>query len=101
MRLHKVGDTETIRYRWDWHECQECGKPAAWQVGYLYENARRNPASSGYGKDDISWCSDEKAYACKIHRQKIERACPDGMEWCSSFPLNNFQHLGWYKTKVE
>ena len=47
----------------------------------LQRSARSNPASSGYGGDDISRCSDEVAYTC--------RTCPrpeiQGYSWCATY----------------
>lgn len=45
--------------------CDECGEPAHYKHSYLLPNARTNPASSGYRRDDISWCEDKEAYTCK------------------------------------
>lgn len=98
--LHKVGDIEVVKYRWYWRECRECEKPAIFRVSYLFENARSNPASAGYRKDDISWCSDEDDYACRSCVKKLERNPPNGMDWCATFTLSKFQHMGWYKVKA-
>jgi hypothetical protein len=100
MVNHKVGEIETIKYRWNWHECQVCGMPASWEVNYLAKDGRRNPASSAYGKDDCSWCKDATGYACRKHQTEVERDYPEGMSWASSFSLKSFKHLGFYKTKL-
>ena len=59
-------------------ECGNCGEPATHRHTYLLPNARSNPASKGFGGDDISWCSDHDEFVCD--------ECPkpqiDGMRWC-------------------
>ena len=93
----RVGDKETIVYEWRWQECAECGIPARYRVAYLLENARSNPASSGYKNDDITWCSDDQTYACKHHSKLLERNAPSGYSWAATFPLKRFKHMGFYK----
>ena len=97
----KVGDKETITYKVCWHECQECGMPASFRIAYLVAgNCRGNPASSAYGRDDCSWCSDAEVYACKKHYRILEHTPPNGMSLCSTFPLKIFKHMGFYKVKI-
>lgn len=98
--LHHVGDIETVRYRWLWRDCEECDRPAKFRITFLRANSRRNPASRGYGKDDISWCSDAERFACRTHKDHVLFNPPEGMFWCSSFLLVRFQHMGWYKKQV-
>lgn len=81
------GDTKTETYRRVRRECDECGEAATHRLAFLYENARSNPASSGYRGDDISWCSDAEAWSCDAHKETVRRAAPRGMEWCASFTL--------------
>ena len=64
--------------------CEECGEPATRKVTFLLDNARRNPASSAYGKDDCRWCSDAEAFACETHRHTLKP--PQGHSLCSIFP---------------
>ena len=76
--------------------CEICGAPATYRLTFLLPNARSNPASSGYGKDDISWCKDGEAFVCDKHnnseRNKIANEL--GMKWCASFPFNDrWKHL--------
>ena len=74
-------------------ECGNCGEPATHRHTYLLPNARSNPASKGFGGDDISWCSDHDEFVCD--------ECPkpqiDGMRWCSSFSITpdnkRFAHM--------
>ncbi len=100
----KVGQTETITYKWLWKECEECGNPAKWRVTFLDDNnggCRRNPSSSAYQHDDCSYCSDHEIYTCEKHRRDIERQEPiQGFRYCASFPLKKFKHMGFYKVKV-
>jgi len=77
------------------HECDVCGEAADFRLTYLLEgDCRRNPASSAYGKDDCSWCSDAERFVCKDHQST--RPMPEGHSWAGSFPLFNFPHLGLY-----
>lgn len=70
--------------------CDECGEPAYYKHSYLLPNARSNPASSGYGGDDISWCSDEGAYTCK----KCKKPVIDGYNWCATYTASKrFAHM--------
>ena len=48
-------------------ECENCGEPAVYRNTYLSDGAtgaRRNPASSAYGKDDCTWCCDHDEFLC-------------------------------------
>lgn len=76
------------------HECDVCGEAADFRLTYLLLGSRRNPASSAYGKDDCSWCSDAERFVCKDHQHPYP--APDGHDWCGSFPFVNFPHLGLY-----
>lgn len=98
IALHKVGELETVIYRWQWRECAECGLPAKYRLSYLLPNARINPASSGYRGDNISWCSDHEEFACKKHKSRMENDI-EGYRWCATFPLKKYQHMGFYKEK--
>jgi hypothetical protein len=74
-------------------ECVVCGEPATRRIAYLLRNARSNPASAGFGKDDISWCSDAEQFTCDEH-EKNRPPTPDGMEWCSTFDNGKrFAHM--------
>ena len=76
--------------------CDECGERAEIRLTFLLPNARTNPASSGYGGDDISYCSDgdmavcEKCFSSKSisHFERIM-----GMEWCGAFGRDRFPHM--------
>ncbi len=100
MRLHTVGERETITYRWLWRECSWCEKPAKFRLSYLLPNARSNPASSGYGGDNISWCEDHEEFACKEH-ERTKKHSVDSYKWCSSFPLKRYQYMGFYRKEIE
>ncbi|MBW3096849.1 hypothetical protein [Pseudohoeflea coraliihabitans] len=82
------GTIRTLKQKYVRRGC-DCGNPATKCHTYLLPNARRNPASKGYGKDNISWCSDEKAFTCSD--------CPlptiDGHEWCATFDGDRFPHM--------
>jgi hypothetical protein len=91
--LKGEGDTRTRVEKRVRHECAHCGEPATYCVTFLLENARSNPASAGYGKDNISWCSDSESWACDNCQRTVERDPPTGMEWCASFPGEKFPHM--------
>lgn len=90
-----------VRYR---HACHNCGENAHFKQTYLMDNARRNPASSAYGKDDCSWSEDEAVYFCKNGRAGGECRPPSlpGYGMCSTFPATKqFAHmfLYWHEVK--
>lgn len=75
------------------HICDECGAEATKRLSYLYDNARSNRASSGYGRDDISWCSDAEKFACDRHNEQMRNDPPEGMSWCAEFFKERFPHM--------
>ncbi len=100
----KLGDTIIIQKECVEKTCQECGEPATKRITFLYENSRRNPASAGYGKDDISWCSDDEAFSCIVHEKEIRNNPPRDMNDCSVFTRSErFEHmfLEWKETKLD
>ena len=76
-------------------KCEICEELATEQVTFLLPNARSNPASRGYGKDDISYCSDDKIFVCEEHEQdKFDIAEKKGMKWAGTFSFGErFGHL--------
>lgn len=97
----EVRITKEIRRR---HGCEECGEPATHKHTYLLVDARRNPQSKGYRKDDLTWCEDDARYACEEHmvlvrRQPHERGT--AMEWCATFDAAKlYPHMLLYWQKV-
>jgi hypothetical protein len=94
------GEVKTTARRRDRQECEICGEPAHYKHTFLFENARSNPASKAYRKDDCSWCEDECRYVCKEHEK--DRTGPHGMSWCATFPASErFAHmfLVWHEVK--
>lgn len=98
----KEGEVVLIRKTCVRRECQECENLATKKLTWLLDNSRRNPASSGYGKDDISWCEDESAFGCEDHAESIWRNPPSGMDICSMFSYDRMPHmfLYWYEEKL-
>ncbi len=81
--------------------CEECGESAKYKHTFLLNGARQDRASSAYGRDDCSWCSDEDKFACEEHKEKIRREAPNGMGWCSTFErIPRFEHMFLYRKKV-
>jgi len=96
----KVGDIRITKQIRRWHECQECGLPAKYRISFLLDGFRHNPASSGYGRDDCSWCSDLEVFACTKHKRELEIA-PNGYHYgCTTFTLKRMKHMGFYWEKV-
>ncbi len=81
----KIGTIKKVIYKYCQEKCFECGEPATHKITYLLDNARSNPQSSGYRKDDISWCSDDQCFACDEHKEKAIHNPPDGMGWGGDF----------------
>ncbi len=70
--------------------CEECGEPAHYRHTYLLPNARSNPASSAYRRDDCSWCEDHAVFTCRT----CQRPQVDGYKWCSTFRANaRYAHM--------
>lgn len=87
--LKGEGDTRTqIRMR---RSCEMCGEAATKKHTYLLDNARLNPASSAYGRDDCSWCEDAHEYLC----DDCQSETPDGYGPCSIFSATagHFAHM--------
>lgn len=82
--------------------CEKCGELATHKLTFLLPNARANPASSAYGKDDCSWCSDEKVFVCDTHDKDCHLIAKElGMGWCASFPYERFKHMFEYWEDIE
>ena len=85
-------------------ECDNCGEPATKRLTYCYINGRRNPASSMYGRDDCTYCSDHDAYACGDCEREVQRVCcPDGMRWGATFiatERNAHMFLTWHEREA-
>ena len=93
----KVGDIVIRKQEYRWRDCQECGLPASFRITYLVgENPRGNPASSAYGHDNTSWCSDAESFACKKHERAVKADPPSGMNWCATFSLKCYKRMGFY-----
>jgi len=90
----KVGDLRVTTEEYARRECFICGEDATKRITYLMPNARRNPQSSGYGKDDISWCSDEEEFTCDEHEKQ---STGGSYEHCATFTYSaQFAHMFFY-----
>ena len=93
------GDVETVTRKRVRICCDKCGEFAHYKHTFLLPNARGNPASKAYRKDDCSWCEDGCLFTCKTCKHPREL---DSMTWCSTFPASaRFAHLflEWKKQK--
>lgn len=86
-------------------ECGNCGEPASYKNTYLNDGqtgARHNPASSAYGRDDCTWCSDYDQFLCgDCHANCHEADVPEGFHWCSTFEKARLPHMFWQWCEVE
>lgn len=92
--LKGEGDVQYVKRTRCRRDCDVCGEPADYKRGLSLINARNNPASSGYGKDDISWCTDGEKYLCEAH--KMEFLAPTGYTNAGLWTLSTYPHLGLY-----
>lgn len=94
------GDVMVYEVRKVRHQCEECGELAHYKHTFLRDNARHNPMSEAYGRDDCSWCEDACRYVCREH--KDVRTAPEGMRWCSTFAaIGRFAHMFIYEVRTE
>lgn len=91
----REGTKKTVVYEYKRNPCEICSEPSTNKISFLYENARSNPASSGYRGDDISWCSDAVTFACEEHKEEARRNYPEGMSWCSTFYIKKDEKGEW------
>jgi hypothetical protein len=94
------GEVQHIRRTRVRIECDECGETATEKHTYVLPNARRNPASAAHGRDDCTWCEDERRYTCG----DCKRPRVDGYEWCSTFkatPRMAHLFLRWKESRIE
>ena len=100
--LTDEGTIEVIKRVRKRHSCDNCGEPAHFKHTFLLPNARANPASKGYGKDNISWCSDEYQFSCRDKECQRAMNKMDGYMWCSSYPANDtFAHMFLYWKEIK
>ena len=92
--LKGEGDVQYIKRTRCRKECEVCGEAADYKRGFSLHNARNNPASSGYGKDDISWFTDGEAFLCETH--KMAFLAPTGYENAGLWTLSYYPHMGLY-----
>ncbi|MHB1310619.1 MAG: hypothetical protein ACYC3L_01290 [Gemmatimonadaceae bacterium] len=102
--LKGEGETKLVRRTRVRHECGSCGEPATVRYTFLLDNFRRNPASSGYMRDDCTWCSDHEQFACDDPTcRREQKVAPDGMGHVGEMSLSDrFAHLflTWQETEV-
>lgn len=92
--LSGEGDVKIIVKTRRRHECNNCGEPSTKRFSFCYINGRKNPASSMYGRDDCSYCSDADVYSCDACERDVRReTCPDGMQWAATQTLTDSNAL--------
>ncbi len=105
MKLKDEGETKTILKTRVRQECESCGEPATKKHTYLNDGptgARNNPASSAYGRDDCTWCSDFAIYTCNnCKKQELESNLPKYYHSCATFKIDGFPHLFLYWMEQE
>lgn len=83
--MTEFGDTRTITQEYRIRPCEVCGENATHRLTYLLPNARTNPASRGYGRDELTWCADAERIVCATHAENPRSSAPAGTEWCAEF----------------
>lgn len=102
VKLSGEGDIKYVIKTRVRRDCCNCGEPATKRITYLLDNCRRNPASSAYGRDDCTYCSDGEQYACNDCEREVERDTPVGMSWCGTFTADGrFSHMVLYWVERE
>lgn len=105
-KLPGEGDVKIVRKERVRRDCDYCGAPAFYKNTYLNDggsDARRNPSSSAYGKDDCTWCSDHDDFLCpECHSRNETGNVPPGYGWCSTFQVDRLPHLflTWRETDI-
>lgn len=105
MPLEGEGETKTILKTRVRRACDLCNKPATYRISFMLKNFRSNPASSGYHRDDCTWCSDEDRYSCDEHKKKVEQTytfkLDAGYQWGGTWSLARSPHMGLYWKEEE
>lgn len=92
--LKGEGEIKIVKRRAYRIPCARCGEDAVRRHTYLLANARSNPASSAYRKDDCSWCSDHEEFTCLECFADNRHPSVQDYEWCSTFSANDrFAHM--------
>lgn len=107
-KLPGEGETKLIERKRVRRECENCGEPAFYLNTYLNDGgvgARRNPASSAYGRDDCTFSSDHDQYLCgDCHATVPDVGVPEGFGWCATFECcERYAHkfLTWEEREIE
>lgn len=83
-------------------ECEFCGNAACYRHGFLLERFRSNPASSAYGRDDCTWCEDDKTYTCANIDCVQQAKPPDGYVGGTRFSaVEQYGHMFLIDREVE
>ena len=82
--------------------CDNCGDVAHYRLTFLLPNARINPSSKAFRRDDCTWCSDAHQFSCKDADCQREMQRMEGYGWCSEFPASEkFAHMFLYWETVK
>ena len=66
-------------------KCENCGEPAQKEHTFLLSSARTNPQSSGFRRDDLTFCRDAHTFSCGESECERELRFQDGYDWCATF----------------
>ena len=80
------GEVEVIKRVRKRQTCENCGEVAHYKFTFLLPNARSNPASKAFGRDDCSWCEDAHQFSCSDQKCQNEMDHLEGYGQCSRFP---------------
>lgn len=102
-RLTGEGEIQFVRRERVRIECEHCGADADRLHHFQLPNARRNPASAGYGRDDTSRAADRKMHACTACFPDGKRPQIAGYEWSGMYTdPERYPHLflRWLETEA-
>jgi len=93
MKLPGEDEIVTVTKKRVRRSCDNCGNPAYYMFTFLLPEARSNPASSAYKKDDVSWSSDAKRFSCVKGECVRKLRQLEGYRWCAEFSAPKFPHM--------
>ena len=98
----KEGDVRTLKQVCKRRTCEKCGEEATHELTFLLPNARTNPVSKAYGRDDCTHSSDRDMFVCGKHsKDRYDIARELNMSWAGDYDGtydngNRWKHLFLY-----